>query len=251
MGTEFKAPLHAQLYYEVLSLIDLGQDAANLYRGKSATWSEELASLFNVPGAIYLQGIPLWTRDLEHLFTALEEGFRPLDTHESRVLRQRLQDVLSNVAAGFEHKELPSLSLELEELDALRQKLWSEAAPPLEVWHIPALGDGQFTHGRAMSLKSKRVVAVSLNVAPEQALVQIIHEDTHALTDPPIRLEFGGAQETRRGSRGHALHKRLESAVIANNLALFEEHAPHLLPAFERWCGRYQISFSRQNPAKP
>lgn len=250
MGVEFKAPLHAQLYYEVLSRVDLGQDASNLYRGESAPWSEELASLFNVPGVIHLQGIPLWTRDLEHMLATLHKGFRPLDTPESRVLRDKLREVLTNLAP-FAHEEIPAVFLAFEELDALRDKLWSGKAPSLEVWHIPALGDGQFTHGRAMSLKSKRVVAVSLNVAPEQALVQIIHEDTHALTDPPIRLEFGGAQETRRGSRGHALHKRLESAVIANNLALFEEHAPHLLPAFERWCGRYQISFSRQNPAKP
>ncbi|MCA9654818.1 MAG: hypothetical protein KC501_33185, partial [Myxococcales bacterium] len=125
-----------------------------------------------------------------------------------------------------------------EPLQRLRAALWEQQGPPppLIVLDCPALG----LAGRGGADERGRVVAVSLAAPIEHLLCQILHEEVHAITDPVVRTQGGGAtQDTRAGTPGHALHAALEHAALEVGRAVIEARAPAWSQAYARWQARF------------
>ena len=87
-----------------------------------------------------------------------------------------------------------------------------------------------------------RVVAVSLDEPDPHVLCQVLHEETHPVTDPAVyAANAGAARDTRLDEAGHALHLAAERAVVERDQALIEDEAAELLPAYAAWRERYGV----------
>jgi hypothetical protein len=138
--------------------------------------------------------------------------------------------------------DLRTAAADLEQvLGRLRGALWErrdEPPPLLRVWDCPALGP----HGRATFRNGERIVAVSVARPRDQVLCQILHEETHVITDPLVTAERAGSdRDTRFGTPGHALHVALEQAAVSVLQAVLEARAPQYVDAYARWRARFGV----------
>lgn len=243
---------HVDLTYEVLGSVNLGADAANLWRGEAEPpWSRVLAeALRQAPGRIQAQVACLRYPDLEKWLEALRSGeCQGLQGVDNASLREALIEGLLDrerlhVWEEGRERALSFVDAYGETIRGWREVLWGErTAPELYVLDTPALGRSGWTHGRATSLGPWRVVAVSCEAGVGAAL-QILHEETHPVTDPEVRSAWDVRQETRRGSVGFGLHTALERAVVERDEALLRTCSPGWLEDFERWCDVFNARLS-------
>lgn len=246
-------PHHAELLYHVLAHLDLGADAASLYRRELAArpWVPGLLGAYKrAPGRLAVHALPLCTDDLQALMGALEPGATPsLCDEAGRSLADRLAAALEaeqarvtlrmeQTARRAEARSPGRLEALRPPLARLRHALWSEAGqvPRLRILDCDALQREGGSHGRAMTHHGQQVVAVALAAPPEQVLCQLLHEEVHAVTDPQVLAgEPHAGRDTRAGSEGFALHLRLERRAVEAGQVLVDSVAPHLQHGYSRW----------------
>ena len=146
-----------------------------------------------------------------------------------------------------ERDTIPLPEREQRLLDAAREALYERSGgmPDVKIVHAGVMryawrGE-EFTRGRAWwGEDGMRVVAVALDAPAEQVALQILHEETHPVTDAAVRAHFAGvSQRTDGQGEGGAMHAALEEMVVAVDEAILCARAPQLLPAFERWRAQF------------
>lgn len=254
----FERQQHAALCYHVLAHLDLGRDAASI-RGRGDTfcsrpWVAPLVAAYTAaPGRLAVQVAALRIRDeTELLATLLAHPPRELADEPGRTLCRRLAEAIRLEQAAFAtawradtprcEAYLRAAAAELEEiLEKVRNALWErrdEPPPSLRVWDCPALGP----HGRATFSDGDRIVAVSVDRSLDQVLCQILHEETHVITDPLVTVGWDGSiRDTRSGTPGHAAHVVLEQAAVSVLQAVLEARAPQYVDAYARWRARFNV----------
>lgn len=248
--------LHAELAYHVLAHLPLSGDAASLYdpARPARPWVRPLHRAYTAADArLTLHALPLVVSDIEGLYGALAPGaLAALDGATgcrlaecfAAALRAEHQATAARYRPAQRAADLQEVDRWLgDQLRPLRRVLYAPRTPPgLEILDSPALASGGWTHGRATQRGPQRVVAVALHVAPAHALCQILHEESHAVSDPPLRERWRGApQDTRAGAAGHGLHAALEEAAVERGQAVLEAAGGDLLPTYARWRARYGI----------
>jgi len=253
-------PLHAELLYHVLGHLDLGRDAASLHRpGRPACpWAAALHGTYcAAPGRLVAQILPLMTPNLSSMITLLRERSIPgLDDAAGRELRRALLSALDaelpdvrrrwHAASDAAEARAEALFAWMQPLLALlRRALYAEAGrdpPPLTLVDCDALAHDAGTHGRAHAFAGQQRVAVAFAAPREQVLIQILHEETHQVTDPAVRERFGDvAQETEHDAPGYHLHLALERAAVEAGQRLLEQHAPELVGPYAGWRRRHGV----------
>jgi len=250
-------PLHGELTYHVLAHLDLGADAASLFRPDlpARPWVRGLRDAYlGAPGRLAVHGLPLRSDDLDGVMRALEPGGSPLLGDEAgQVLAGRLAAALEAERVRVERRlqqTAPRAGARADEvlaflrapLTRLRQALWAGAGdvPRLRILDCDALLRSGGTHGRGMALPGRQVVAVALAAPREQILCQVLHEETHAVTDPRVLSSAADAhRDTRAGSEGFDLHGRLERRAVDLGQELIRAHAPQHLESYRRWRSEY------------
>ena len=237
------------LAYHVLSHLDLGSDAANLFiaREPEPAWVAPLRAAWSAaPGRLVLHGQPLAYDDVDVWLDALEAAPpASLEDEAGLALRDAFVAAARAEAPAFletwerQPAHLAKVSARLgPALHRLRERLHQAhgAPPPLVVLDCPALGG----RGRATSLGGARMVATSLVEDEGHVLMQLLHEEVHPITDPIVRAEYADApaRDTKVGSPGWALHAALEQTVVSATDAFLRARAPELVHDFGRWRAR-------------
>lgn len=244
-------PLHAELMFHVLSHLQLGADAASLFRPglPARPWVRGLGQAYlDAPGRLALHGLPLCTADLEQLLALLDRGgtaaladpagqllcgrtAAALVAEQARVTRRWQRSDASAVSRGDQW-----LAAVRSPLERLRTALWDHTGepPPLRILDCEALSAGDRTHGRGMLHAGCQVVALSLSAPQGQALCQLLHEEIHSVTDGDLPAR-AGVQDTRVGSEGFARHRSQERRAVEAGQRLLERHAPQLLEDYDSW----------------
>lgn len=218
--------------FAVFARLDLGQDAASCWDPglPPVPWAAPLVEAWRAaPGRLAIVSLALGSRSVEALQAALLDPPPPLRDPAGRALARGFADALMLVDPGPPATASPDL---LADLSHLRALLWERSAvPPLLVLHCAALGPA----GRATTVGGERRIAVSLLEPHEHAVMQVLHEEMHALVDPHVRAE---GRDTRAGTPGFAVHAELEATVLAATDAFLRARAPGWVGAYERWLGR-------------
>ena len=220
--------------YAALATVDLGADAASIFRRDPRTLpsaaSRALAAALRAhPGdALVLQGWPLRAPSVQALAAP------PVAT----AIRTPWAALLAEFAP-LEPAPASAHDLLATRLPPLLTALWAPLGappPPLRIVDCRPLGP----QGRAMQLGGVLTVATSL-ATPEHALLQVFHEATHPVTDPAVHARLGASEPraTHRDAPGFATHRALEAAAVAYGTAVLEVAAPELLPAWSTWRRRW------------
>ena len=244
--------------YGVLAHLDLGRDAANLYDATLADvavpWRDALLAAYaGDPARLGLQfaGLTAEAESVAPLVAALRAGTLGIGSLVAAPATQAcfadaIEHWWSCHAAAWQadaaraHAQGQAwLWRHRADLTALRDALWerSGGTPELEIVDVEALGG----HGRGRWLDGRRVVATSLAEDPEQdpdpehALLQVFHEEVHAVTD---RFASAGGADTRVGAPGHSAHAQRERVAIEIGEAIVGARRPALASAYARWCAR-------------
>ena len=244
--------LHVELHYHVLSHLDLDADAASLFtrrKNRAPGWVAPLADAYaRAPGRLFAQMLPLYCRNLDGLRQLLGAiTFPGLDDEAGRALCARLAAAIEAERADVESRWQCDDTDEMraylaEHLAPLRAALYLRTGKPEPGLHIEAcdaLTTGDFSHARATSAGGRRAIAVSFRPPREHVLCQVLHEEIHPVTDPPIRKRHAASQDTRAGTAGYVLHRELERAAVEAGQELLQRHAPRLLAPYARWRARY------------
>lgn len=240
----------ADLLWHVLAHLPLGADAASLHDPAlpARAWALPLTGLYlQSPGRLWAHWAPLWAPYAPELpvapqiVEALLRAFRPLQDEAGAALRAGLCEAVQDVAPSHarwwtQAGDLTALGATASSITGpiarVRAALWAPAKPPpLRVLHAPSLRH----HARAATVQGARVVATSLLEPPAHVVCQVLHEETHPVSDrsvPPA------PRDTRAGTPGHAHHLLLERAAVARTEVAVRAAAPELLPAFEAWRRR-------------
>jgi len=257
------------LWYHLLAHLDLGRDAASLHdRGYLAeAGSSALAvrapalarACATIADPLALQVLPL-ALPADAPPGALDElleggGPEPArglvatllgDTAGEALaaaLAAALEDERSRFLAGPWRREEARLAADASRWGAL---LDEELAPhsailgltaEVEVRPCRALAGA----GRALELRERTVVAVGPPRSADglELLFQVLHELTHAASDPLVR--GAGDRATREGAPGYAVHFRLEQAVLALDYHLLRRRRPALLARYLDWCAGWVV----------
>ncbi len=239
----------ADLHYRVLRHLDLGGRRADLHRADTPDrpWVKPLTRAYRqCSRPMLVQVLPLamlgageqaldptsavsWLRTAtgdESLAEAFRTAYAALDeTHleppyASAHRRDRAKRTLEHIA---------------DDLVRLRQKLWARVGEDpgrLRLVDLPSLEtSGGWTRGRATTAEGERLVGVSLHVPPERALVQILHEEVHRLTDPAVGTAAG--VET------------IEEVAVEVGEAVIEATLPALAETYRRWRRRFEAHDAR------
>ncbi len=204
------------LVFHLLAHLDPGRDAANLFAGRTAPWTEALHAAYE----------PRW-----QWMALSEEGpddaalLPAIDAAAPEFMRAWRADAEARHAAI----ERARAGL-VPRLERLRNALG--ATTPLRLLHCPSLRH----HGRALTERGLRTVATSLDRDLDDALCTVLHEECHPISDPTVP---GGPRNTRAGTAGFARHRALEDAAVALGLRIVRDTDPGLLPAYHLWCARY------------
>lgn len=226
-------PFHAGLHYHILSYLDLGRDAANLYTPRSTPapfWVAPLLSTYlDAPQRLLTQILPLRVDDLNTLTKLLERSIPALQDAPGRELRYWLLKAINTehaaYAAAWTLEDRRHVEHLLPQLQTLREHLWAPNPPPtLHLWDCPALLRTDYTHARATLRQDAYFIALAMDAPDDELLIQILHEDTH------------------RNIASFELHHAIEVAAVEAGQRLFEAHAPELLPAYSKWKKRYAMA---------
>jgi hypothetical protein len=247
-GIEFSRRLSTSLAYHVLSHLDLGGDAANLFRGRSSTkaWVRALETAYVSAGTerLELQFAGLVHEDVDALLARAAESKSPLWRIFLRALEAERVELEARFFEG--EREARSIFDESERhltgpLRQLRSALWApRTPPPLTVLHVPSL----VRAGRGYPQRDRHLVAVSLAAPAEQVLLQIFHEEVHPVSDPELaRL---GLRDTRLGAPGARVHQRIEAHALERGAEVIARSAPELSPAYERWRAQWSAPVRAQ-----
>ena len=239
----FGRAFHVALIYEVLSHLDLGADAASLFRPSSVRqqWAPALSEAVRAAGAgaLPLQVVALHTSDLETACVLLESG-RLLDATLGAQTVAALRETALSFRRTFDADErsaqarLTDAAALAAPLSALRRALYGgRSPPPLVVIDAPALGP----HGRGAVAVGSRVVAVSLAQPLSHCLWQIFHEEVHPVSD--AELDIDGPRQTAAGAPGFAVHRRIEQHALDRGRQAAAALSADLVPAYDRWCARF------------
>jgi radical SAM superfamily enzyme YgiQ (UPF0313 family)/protein-L-isoaspartate O-methyltransferase len=238
------------LCFQVLSHLDLGVDAANLYDPSrpDAPWVAELARAYQAASGrlhIHMHALPF--DDVDAWLWELEASPPPaLQDDAGLALIAALAAAVRAEALAFlatwdpAPSQLTAVASRLvPSLQRLRERLYAatrKTPPPLLVLDCPGLG----RHARARTTGGARLVACSLAEPEGHVLMQLLHEETHPLTDPLVRAHLADAPErdTRVGTPGHAVHQELESVAVAATGAFLTARAAELVHDFEQWKAR-------------
>ena len=238
--------LHCGLAYHLLSHLDLGRDAASLYRPRTHTppWAKTLTEAYTeAPGRLGLQFAPLRVRDLIELFGWLASPPAELQGRANRRLCTHFYEVLEAETAAFEPtwterhasaERAGQVREALEGLGELFDALWARRAQPtpqLIVRDAPALGK----RGRGLKRGDHHLIATSLAEPIEHVLCQIIHEAIHPVSDAELDAKGAAGRDTREGSTGFERHQRLEVHAVSVGQGLIDSHAPMLKDAYRDW----------------
>ena len=229
--------------YAALARVDLGRDAASLFDPTlpAVPWAAELLEAYRAaPGRLEVHAIGLVAP--EGLEVRLRE--RPtagLCDPAGRRLCAALADAMEDLCASPIDYAAPPTEI-LAPLQALRDALWERqgGAPPLTIADCPALRHA----GRASTARGGRVVAVSLALPAEHVLCQVLHEETHGVTDPVVRAQWSAAgppRDTAVGSAGYERHRALELAAVEVGEAVIAARTPQWLGAYHRWRARFGV----------
>lgn len=248
MSVRFGLSFAVDLYYRVLRGIDLGSDASSLFDGHLRPWSRELARWYprGAPLADRLQVAALVVPDLEALVRGLRAMASPVGPLLAEVLD--LEEPLARMdwdrRANLRAARAESVAAMLgPELEVVRAELWRriEQAPPSALVidaPIPRCG-------RAASLAGQRVIAASFDDPLDALLSQIVHEDTHAVSDRAVLASWaGGARSTRPGHPGFGLHEALEAQALELGGEIVSAALPHRAAAYAAWRRRREGSRS-------
>lgn len=239
-GVEITRSPAADVAYGILAQVDLGADAANLYGGSTEPeWAGPLRIAYRAAaGRLQLQAVGLWHADVTALLEALRSGVPGLHDPDGRRLTSAFSDAIGRFGDGLvsDARAHARRRTRFEQqvgadLSRLRAALWEATAtlPSLRLVDCPALG----TAGRATWDGEVHVVAVSLARDPVQALMQALHEQVHAVTDPPADAMAG--RETEVAAAGYDVHARVEARAIEVGRELVRRVAPEHGPAYARW----------------
>lgn len=241
MGARFGLSFSATAYYDVLARLDIGPNAASIFDGRTAPWSERLAALHpNGDRSDHVQVLPLITPgieeliailrqagDFEHELAAVVEATAPIAaagwTELRPVYEQRLDEAVAAIA---------------EPLAAARTALWTRAKkrpPPLLVLDARPLG----RHARGASFEGRQIVAASFDQSDEDLFCRLLHEETHAVSDPAVFREHAGrTRSTNRGDDGYAVHRAVEAAALSLADDVVNEAVPELARHHHAWVQR-------------
>ncbi len=154
--------------------------------------------------------------------------------------RARVELRLEETAEAARARTVEVLAFLQEPLGQLRQALWdgeADGPPELQIMDCDALRSDGGTHGRAATHRGRQVTALALAAPREQVLCQLLHEEVHAVTDA---LALGSAgRDTRAGSAGFEVHRRLEQAAVDRGQELVDAVAPQLGRGYRRWRNRH------------
>lgn len=206
------------------------------------TWVSELhAAYLAAPGRLTAHALPLVCDDLAALLRWLDNPRGALADEAGRRLCGALRTALQAHELNLSPHEPRLPDDVLSTLDELHAALWTHhPRPKLVVYDTPALAHGEFTRGRAVSLPDRQVVAVSLDVDPTLAAIQILHEATHAVTDPLVE-PTDVPRDTAADSPGFAAHTALEKAAVDHGQHIIESVAPHWLSPYADWRAHHRI----------
>jgi anaerobic magnesium-protoporphyrin IX monomethyl ester cyclase len=245
-AVRFARWLAPAVLFEVLACSDLGADVAGLGGPRQRPmpeWAERVSACWpRASGRLALQALGLMYAEPEALLRALRSPPGELGDEAGRALcaavADGVQSCLERWPAGWPTASLsgsvPNADALHEALSSLREGLWSPRGlrpPPLLVLDVPALGP----RARATRHQGLRRVATSLAEPMDHALMQILHEEMHEITDPLVQLPEHLARDTRPDQPGFEVHRQLEQTAIAATAAYLEARAPERLPAFTRW----------------
>ena len=226
-------PLRAWVHYHVLSHLDLGADAANLFRADTrSAWASALLETYqNTPDRLRVQHTPMTETCSQNM--ALRSGLQAArDAVWSTVELAWQRDEPQDRHERFYLEVAPALQ-------ACRAAANGATPPPLIIWDVPALGG----NGRAAPIKGNRVVATSLAEPSDHVFCQVLHEEMHPVTDPLVAEMFDGidmrARDTHVDGAGYVLHRALEVAAVEGGRQIVEQVAPRFAPAYARWCAAH------------
>ncbi len=215
-------PLGAVLWYHVLSHLDLGRDAANLFVPKRPQRSWIPQALALVQADPLLQFTPLFLSDIGYL--------------QQTSLGPILAAELGAVTAAWQ----------VDDAVDRHRRFFAEVAPDLTtaraalgagllvIYDVPAMGP----HARAVTRKDgRRIVAADLSQPSAHVFCQVLHEEIHPFSDPLIMHVMGPAsRDTRPGTAGWNLHKALEIGAVEGGRQIVEGHVKHRQADYAAWC---------------
>ncbi|MDP2315738.1 MAG: radical SAM protein [Pseudomonadota bacterium] len=228
--------------FAVFARLDLGRDAASCFDPAlpAPPWAPELAAAWHAaPGRLALVGEALRHVEPAELARVLRHGPpAPLRDDLGRALAVAFADALDTLdvpVVADVPAPAPTLAADLTHLRGLLWEAQPGPPPPLVVLDCRALGP----RGRACTWEGRRRIAVSLGEPAEHVVMQVLHEDIHALTDPHVWAgRDATARDTRLDTPGFTLHQELEQVALAATDAFLRAKAPGWMPAFERWSAR-------------
>lgn len=224
-------PLRAWVHYAALSHLDLGRDAANLYRPHPrVSWADALLEAYRAaPDRLVVQHAPITghTSASAELEAAMDVATATLWPDIEAAWQA---DDASDRHARFHLEVAPALF-------ACRRAACGREPAPLLIWDVPALG----RHGRAAATATHRVVATSLAESSAHVFCQILHEEMHPVTDPLVHELLGDLDErdTRADSAGFMVHRALEVAAVEGGRQIVESTAPEFAAAYAVWCAAH------------
>ena len=239
---------HVDLFYEVLSHLDLGKDAASLYieRPHDPVWAKTIRDAYirELPRSGVYQFLPLRCADLKALVARLQHDQLTC----ARGMVQAMSELSSNHAQRWQQdarKDALRIGAICNEISpgliSLRQALWAHIGQspwPLTVFHTKAIG----RHGRGIGFEKQRAIAVSLEMPAAYALCQIFHEETHVVSDR--RIVDREKRRTYPGASGYDIHQKLEKEAIALGGRVIKETLPSLWGAYKQWMESWRVHAS-------
>ena len=250
MITSGKSPIqfgrssHVALHYYVLSHIDLGRDAANLFVPRSNTpdWAEALSSAYQteLPHSLILQFLPLKCQDHHMLLERLRAEQKKSATMMANI-HERIQPhhaKMWEAQADTDNQKIADICDKIAKpLAILRTALWARihmSPVPLTVLHAASIGHS----GRAAGFRNHRVVAVSFALKAYYVLFQIFHEETHVVSDrlAQKQISTGEMRSTRFGDDGYEIHRILEKEAVLLGREIVQDVLPGFLVHYENWA---------------
>lgn len=253
---EIARPMHAAALYYVLSHLDLGRDAASLYDATliATPWQRGLLDAYHAaPDRLRFHFLGHWSTDYAALADELtrrshSRGSQTADACLAASLRGALEAARPSFEAAWSADDFAPrharFRSEIEPaLQRARTALWAGVPPPLRVLDCASLG----RNGRGATVDGVRVVAVSLAEPSGHVFCQLLHEETHPVTDSIVRAQFRNAaadarvQDTRVGARGYALHHALEVAAVTAGHEVVATQTPEFAEAYAVWRARFRM----------